>query len=117
VEDEPAIRKIVSTALQFNGLEVTTAPDGEEGLSKALADPPDVIILDLLMPRVDGRSMYEELRKHGILSPVLILSAHGAKEAQVELGADAALSKPFELEELEQSVAELLLQAGWVGAK
>ena len=90
------------------GFAVTTAEDGFVGLQRMLAQDFDLVILDLQMPRMDGRAMFAEMRMQGFTVPVLILSAYGADAARSELQADAALDKPFEVTVLVNRVRSLL---------
>jgi DNA-binding response OmpR family regulator len=100
LDDDPAILRMLRLALASGGCHVETAEDGIAGL-EAMDDAGfDVVVLDLQMPRMDGRSFYKELRARGDHTPVLILSAYGAEEAADQLGADASMSKPFDPDEL-----------------
>jgi DNA-binding response OmpR family regulator len=86
------------------GISVATAEDGLAGLEKLADNNYDVIILDLQMPRMDGRAFYREMRARGCEAQVVILSAYGADSAQRELGAVAAIAKPFDPEVLTDTV-------------
>jgi len=81
-------------------MDVSTAEDGRAALDVSSAAPPDVVVLDLEMPVMDGRACFRALRSQGVRAPVLILSAHGARQAASELGAEAAMDKPFEASDL-----------------
>lgn len=102
IEDEPNIRRLLREILEESGYCVDVAVDGHEGLSKAVTWPYDAVILDLLLPQMDGWELLESLREtHN--TPVLILSARDALSDRVlglDLGADDYLSKPFERVEL-----------------
>lgn len=90
-------------ALLAEGFEVLEAADGEEGLAIALREGPDVVLLDLMMPKRDGFSVLRELRKDRLAAPVLILSARGEEWDRIqgfEYGADDYLVKPFSMREL-----------------
>jgi len=103
VDDDPVVRRLVAVILSEEGYVVRTASNGAEALDVAghsEGTAPDVIVLDLEMPEVDGRACYRALRARGCLAPVLVLSAYGAHQARRELGADAALDKPFDPFEL-----------------
>ena len=100
VEDEPALRRLIALTLSDVGMDVSTAEDGQAALAVGTHSPPDVVVLDLEMPVMDGRACFRALRSLGIQAPVLILSAHGAREAAKELGAEAAMDKPFEASDL-----------------
>lgn len=110
-DDEPMSRMIAMT-LRSSGYEVATAHDGRAGLDQVESQHPDVIVLDLSMPVMDGRTFYRELRGRGIATPVVILSAHGAREAQRELNAEAAVSKPFFPDHLAETVEDLIAASG-----
>jgi DNA-binding response OmpR family regulator len=100
--------RMIAMTLRSNGFTVTTAPDGMLGLEHVALEHPDVIVLDLNMPVMDGRAFYRELRGRGVTTPVVIVSANGAHSAQRELHAQAALSKPFSPQDLTTKVDELL---------
>ena len=108
VDDDRNLTKLISTVLALAGLNVLTATDGFAALELLEGQEVDVIILDLRMPRMDGRSFLKELRVKGMDIPVLIASAYGARAAQKELGAQAAIEKPFDPERLLDLVTELL---------
>lgn len=99
VDDDPVIRRLVSLTLVDEGYQVDVAEDGEQGLALLDRAPdalPDLIVLDLEMPVLDGRTFYRKIRDRGLAVPVMILSAFGAHAARRELGAEAALDKPFD---------------------
>ncbi len=108
VEDEPALRRMLSFTLKDGGFDVRTAWNGVEGLEQVSARTPDVIVLDLEMPVMDGRTFYRELRKRGLDTPVCILSAYGARQAQRELRAEAAVQKPFSPDALIEKLRQLV---------
>lgn len=97
VDDDVAILRVIAMTLQVDGFEVDSFSSPIEAL-EALSDGhhPDALVLDLNMPRMDGRELYAEARRCGYDRPVLILSAYGADSAARELGAEAWLAKPFE---------------------
>ncbi len=102
VEDEPDLLRSVRQALREEGYAVDTAEDGEEGLHKALTWEYDAIVLDVMLPRVDGWTLLSRLRVRK-RTPVLLLTARDATSDRVrglDAGADDYLMKPFELEEL-----------------
>jgi DNA-binding response OmpR family regulator len=90
------------------GYEVETAGDGIEALEQLEDADFALVILDLEMPRMDGRTLFRELRARGFDQPVIIVSAFGAAQARRELGADSAVSKPFDPDRLVTEVRELL---------
>src|SRR5262245_18294350 len=113
VDDDAWILRMVSTILEKRGHEVDTARDGEEGLAKALASPPDLIISDVMMPRLDGWALVKQLRSRPELAlvPVIFLTALGSEDDRIRgfrLGADDYLPKPFRFEELDLRVAKAL---------
>jgi len=102
VDDEQRIVNFLSTKLKASGYEVLTANNGIQGLEQAQAQEPDLIVLDLLMPKMDGLEMLKELRSFSAV-PVIILTAKGADTDRIkglQLGADDYLPKPFNPDEL-----------------
>jgi len=103
VEDEPAVARGVKDALSFNGYSVEVAEDGLLGYRRATADAWDLIVLDLMLPGLDGLDVLARLRKEGCAAPILILTARGQESDRVkglELGADDYVVKPFSVREL-----------------
>jgi DNA-binding response OmpR family regulator len=103
VEDEPDLLSVISQSLREDGYAVDAASDGEEGLFKAQGATYDAVLLDLMMPRMDGFAVLKALRKDGNAVPVLVLTARDALPDRVkglDWGADDYLTKPFELAEL-----------------
>jgi two-component system KDP operon response regulator KdpE len=102
IEDEPGIRRFLRVTLSNHGYRVTEAATAEEGLDKAAAARPDLILLDLGLPDRDGLGVIKEIREWS-RTPVVVLSARDADQAKVaalDLGADDYLTKPFSAEEL-----------------
>ncbi|MGD1119125.1 MAG: response regulator transcription factor [Dehalococcoidales bacterium] len=102
VDDDPAILRLLSTNLKARGYEIFTATDGEESLDAVQKDFVDLIILDLMMPKVDGVEVCRRIREWSDI-PIIILSARGDENDKVkclELGADDYLTKPFGIAEL-----------------
>ncbi len=91
---------MMGMSLRLHGFDVTSASNGLAGLDQVEAHHPDVIILDLEMPHMDGRSFFRELRHRGDHTPVIVASAYGARSAALELRADAYIAKPFHPDEL-----------------
>ena len=111
VEDELPMRTALQDLLQAEGYRVLTAADGQSGLQRALAEKPDLVLLDIMMPKLDGYAVCEELRRLSNPVPVLMLTAKGQVEDRVmglDVGADDYLVKPFSTEELLARVRALL---------
>ena len=103
VEDQAALLKALRQGLEEEGFAVDTAADGEDADAKARATSYDVIVLDIMLPKVDGLTLLKNWRSAGIATHVLMLTARGAtadKVAGLDRGADDYLTKPFELDEL-----------------
>jgi DNA-binding response OmpR family regulator len=114
IEDELPMRTALADALSAEGYRVLTAVDGQAGLDRALAEKPDLILLDLMMPRLDGFAVCAELRRVGHAVPILMLTAKGQIEDRVkglDVGADDYLVKPFSTEELLARVRAILRRA------
>ncbi len=103
VEDEPELARHVAGALTRNGHSTTVKHDGQEALDAALGKPPDLVVLDLNLPSLNGFQILKRLRKAQCPSRVLILTAHGEVENRIKglnAGADDYLAKPFSMDEL-----------------
>lgn len=110
-DDDPAVRESLRRSLAFNGYDVVTAVDGQEALDLIAADRPDAVVLDLMMPRLDGLQACRTLRSEGDDLPVLMLTARDGvadRVAGLDAGADDYLPKPFALEELLARLRALL---------
>jgi two-component system response regulator ResD len=110
VDDEERIRKLVRMYLERNAFEVVESEDGLDALNKALHDHYDLIVLDLMLPGMDGRKVCEEIRKKSDV-PVIMLTASGDESSRIqgfELGADDYVVKPFSPRELVMRVKALL---------
>ncbi len=111
VDDEPAVRAALTRALMLAGFEVDVAVDGLEALHATQVSSPDAILLDVLMPGLDGIEVCKRLRRDGARTPILMLTAKDAvrdRVAGLDAGADDYLVKPFALEELLARVRALL---------
>jgi DNA-binding response OmpR family regulator len=111
VEDEKPMRTALSDALQAEGYHTLTAADGEAGLQSALEEKPDLLLLDIMLPKLDGLAVCAELRRRSNPVPVLMLTAKGQIEDRVaglDVGADDYLVKPFSTKELLARVRALL---------
>jgi len=112
-DDDPDILTVVKINFELDGFEVDSAVDGEDALQKATADPPDVIVLDIMMPRMDGLTALHRLRSQASTAniPIILLTARGLPEDRVrglELGADDYITKPFDITELAARVRSVL---------
>lgn len=118
-EDEPAMRMGLKDNLEFENYEVDTAEDGETGLNKILDNQYNLIILDVMMPRMSGFDVCKSARKKGITTPIILLTAKGEEIDKVlglELGADDYVTKPFSLRELLARI-KAILRRGELTAK
>ncbi len=104
VEDDPSMQTALKRALQNRGMDVALCSDGRQALERWKGAPPDVVMLDLTLPGMDGLLVLEEARRSGLATPVLILTARGTVGDRIiglNTGADDYLPKPFDLDELE----------------
>ena len=114
VEDDPTIADFVARGLREHGFAVDVAHDGDTGLRRALAEPIDVAIVDIMLPARDGLALIDALRSHGVHTPVLILSARRSVDDRVrglQAGGDDYLTKPFAFAELLARVQALVRRA------
>ena len=110
VEDDPSMQVALRRTLHNRGMEVEVCGDGREALARWKAAPPDVVMLDLTLPGMDGLLVLEQARKAGLATPVLILTARGTVGDRIiglNTGADDYLPKPFDLDELEARLRAL----------
>jgi two-component system, OmpR family, KDP operon response regulator KdpE len=118
VDDEPQIRRALRVSLVSHGYQVQVAASGEEALDLAASAPPDVVILDLVLPGRTGLEVCRELRQWSPV-PIIVLSARGQERDKVQaldLGADDYLTKPFGMDELLARIRVALRRAGGVSA-
>jgi len=111
VEDEAALLRGLADTFAAKGYEVITAADGESGLELALARSPDLVLLDIMLPRVNGYELCRAMRHHGLDTPIVMLTAKGQEEDVVlglNLGADDYVTKPFRVAELVARAAAFL---------
>ncbi|WP_043729693.1 response regulator transcription factor [Kutzneria sp. 744] len=120
VDDEPAVRESISRSLRFEGYEVELAADGDSALKSQAARPSDALVLDVMMPVIDGLETCRRLRATGDRVPVLMLTARraiGDRVAGLDAGADDYLVKPFALEELLARLRALLRRTDTGGSE
>lgn len=114
VEDDPAILRGLADNLRFDAHEVLTAGDGESGYRAAREQRPDVIVLDLMLPRMSGYEVCRKLRADGVQTPIVMLTARGEEADRVlglDLGADDYITKPFSVRELLARIRAILRRA------
>jgi OmpR family response regulator RpaB len=118
VDDEASIRRILETRLSMIGYDVVTAGDGEEALDTFRKADPDLVVLDVMMPKLDGYGVCQELRKESDV-PIIMLTALGDVADRItglELGADDYVVKPFSPKELEARIRSVLRRVDKTGA-
>ena len=113
VEDDLVTQRVLSARLEINGYEVITAQDGEEGLKKARKESPDLVMLDLMMPKMTGYEVCRMLKFDDKYknTPIIVLSAldqQDEREKAIKAGADAVFIKPFDLELLLVKIREFI---------
>jgi DNA-binding response OmpR family regulator len=115
VEDDPALLRGLADNFSMQGYDVRTALDGNAGLASALAAPPDLVLLDIMLPKLSGYEVCRQLRAQKFAAPIIMLTAKGQEEEIVrglELGADDYVTKPFSIRELSARVKALLRRRG-----
>ncbi len=113
VDDDIDIVRVIQVNLELEGFDVTTAHDGQEALDKAFEEPPDLVLLDIMMPRMDGMTALQRMRGHPALAStsIVLLTARGLTEDRVrglETGADDYITKPFDVVEMVARVKAVL---------
>ena len=116
VDDEPKNRKLARDLLEVSGYEVIEAIDGKQGIEMAKSHKPDLILMDIMMPVMDGMEVTRILKADSTTQniPILAVSSQamkGDKERIIGCGCDGYLAKPFDIDELMESIAELLLKS------
>ena len=114
VDDEPAVRRVLLMRLQLAGYNVVSAEDGEEALVKFHSESPDLVVLDVMLPKMDGFAVCRRLRAESCV-PIIFLSALESiseRVAGLDLGADDYLPKPFSPKELEARISTILRRVG-----
>jgi two-component system response regulator MprA len=115
VDDEPAVRRALERALRLDSYDVALAADGREALDQLAENPADAVILDVMMPGIDGLEVCRRMRAAGDRTPVLMLTARDGIDDRVlglDVGADDYLVKPFALRELQARLRALLRRSG-----
>ncbi|MFH9014636.1 response regulator transcription factor [Streptomyces sp. NPDC017943] len=119
VDDEPAVREALQRSLAFEGYGTQVAVDGADALEKAAVYRPDLVVLDIQMPRMDGLTAARRIRAAGDTTPILMLTARdtvGDRVTGLDAGADDYLVKPFELDELFARIRALLRRSSYAAA-
>ncbi|MGW7265737.1 response regulator transcription factor [Streptomyces sp. NPDC054842] len=119
VDDEPAVREALQRSLAFEGYGTEVAVDGADALEKVTAYRPDLVVLDIQMPRMDGLTAARRMRGAGTTTPILMLTARdtvGDRVTGLDAGADDYLVKPFELDELFARIRALLRRSSYAAA-
>ncbi|GCE11613.1 response regulator transcription factor [Tengunoibacter tsumagoiensis] len=117
-DDDPQLLRLVTRSLELVKFHVLNAKDGEEALAMIEADPPDLVLLDVMMPHMDGFTTCQHVREFSQV-PIIIITARGRDDDKVKglnLGADDYLTKPFSIEELEARVRAVLRRSQWVAS-
>ncbi|GAA1756150.1 MAG TPA: response regulator transcription factor [Tetrasphaera sp.] len=111
VEDEPNIRELLATSLQFAGFEVVTAGDGRAGVRAAAEHDPDLVVLDVMLPDMDGFEVTRKLRESGRRAPIVFVTARDSVDDKIKgltVGGDDYVTKPFSLEEVVARIRAVL---------
>lgn len=119
VEDEEHLAEVIADNLELEGYAVEVCRDGEHALTRIRAEPPALVLLDVMLPTMDGFAVCEALRKDGDQVPILFLTARSDDDDRVRglaVGGDDYLGKPFDLRELILRVAAILRRSSWVAS-
>lgn len=114
VDDEPSIRELVSASLHFSGFDVKTASNGTEAIDVITQTDPDLVVLDVMLPDIDGFTVTRRIRQQGVEAPVLFLTARDDTQNKVmglTVGGDDYVTKPFSLEEVVARIRAILRRA------
>ena len=115
-DDEPTLRSLLKTNLQLEGFETLTASNGEEALRVIREEAPDVVLLDVMMPVMDGWQVLEELSKSNHRhTRIILVTAKASTESQLhgwELGCDEYLTKPFDLDDMIERITQVVQRNG-----
>ena len=117
-DDDPQLLRLVTRSLELEKFHVLNAKDGEEALAMIEADPPDLVLLDVMMPHMDGFTTCQKVREFSQV-PIIIITARGRDDDKVKglnLGADDYLTKPFSIDELGARVRAVLRRSQWVAS-
>jgi len=115
IEDDPTLLRGLTDNFRSQGYEVRTAADGNAGLAAVLGEPPDLVLLDIMLPKLNGYEICRQVRERKLDMPIIMLTAKGQEEEIVrglELGADDYVTKPFSIRELVARVKALLRRRG-----
>jgi two-component system OmpR family response regulator len=115
VDDEESVRSMLTMALEFLGFQVTSAATGHQALRSVARRPPDLVLLDVNLPDLDGFDVCRSLRERGLVVPILFVTGRGGVDDRVhglDLGGDDFVTKPFELKEVAARIRALLRRAG-----
>jgi DNA-binding response OmpR family regulator len=118
VDDEPMVRDVLARYLARDGFDVAVAADGEAALEALRSSEPDLVVLDLMLPRVDGFEVFDRMRGAGIQSPVIMLTARGEVTDRIvglEVGADDYVAKPFSPKEVVARIRAVLRRGAAAG--
>lgn len=116
VDDDPRLLNVVRIYLELKDYEVCTAVDGEQALARLAEASSDVVVMDVMLPGIDGIEVCRRLRARGDRTPMIVLTAAGSRgEEALAAGADLFATKPFSMEELEAEVASVLAEVAFRG--